>query len=134
MTAYKALATMQTMEQEIIQQTLAKAKRFNADPATHAPCIECGAPVAREGITPENVCCTASCFRRFKARMKEQGLHPVAVADRWFVDVFGISRGRSAPYKRELLPKQEAHLLYFTGTLKSIEEYKQGGIFGPNCF
>jgi hypothetical protein len=116
-----------------------KVARFRAakvDPDQHAPCLECGAPIAREKITdPRFMLCRNSCKRRFAARMKADGRDAVATMDRAFRDVFSISRGhrdlaRARSAELPLLPIQETWLLHVTRTMApgKIDPYKESGL------
>ena len=115
---------------------VARFRAAKVDVENFVPCLECGAPIAREKITePRFMLCSNSCKRRFAARMKADGRDPVAMMDRAFRDVFSISRGHrdlARPRSSELplLPVRETWLLYVTRTMAPgrIRPYQESGL------
>jgi len=100
------------------------------------PCPECGRPIKLENVAHWNfTVCSCTCKRRFSARMKAQGFDPVKMLQRVFREVFRVARGSVEGQLQDLplLPTREMFMLYATGNLGRIEEYK-GTDLGRNWF
>lgn len=108
---------------QTINEVRERAARFDGDPRTSVPCLECGRAIRRERLTePRFIICNGRCVRRFNARMKADGHDPARVRDRAFRDIFGLSRGfgelsRERSTVLPLMPDAEVLLIYSTSTM-----------------
>ena len=101
------------------------------------PCAQCGRPLSKNSVKHwDFVLCSATCKRRFVARMKADGVCPTKTMQRFFREVFRLARGTVEGQLQSLplLPTREAWLLYVTGNLHRMEDYRGGNPFFENCW
>lgn len=121
---------------QTINEAREKAARFDGDPRTAVPCLQCGAAIRRDTITePRFMLCRASCARRFNARMLADGRDPAKVAERGFFDAVGVTRapGGHIP-DPPLLPDAEALLIYSTGAMRDVTPYRMEREMFTPCY
>lgn len=120
-------------ELQIVNEVREKAARFNSDPRTSVPCLDCGRAIPRDKVKGRDYLLHARCVPRFKARMRADGRDPGTVLQRAFRDVFFMARGfdyRGRTFQDNLppLPNAEALLLGLTGVMHQtrLDAYLMG--------
>lgn len=110
---------------DILKQAREKAARFDGDPQSAVPCLECGRAIQRDKITEPRLMMHARCAPRFKARLRADGRDPAKVAERGFFDAVGVTRapGGHIP-EPPLMPDAEALLIFSTGAMRDVTPYR----------